>query len=119
MPGQIQVVVCQRCGRGFILTTTYLGLLARRGVKVVVPVLCPTCFLKGGPLPKQRGRVKWFSPRRHYGFIVTREGKEVFFHQRQILGDDGNEAHEGQTARFHVRYSMKGPEALNVELSEG
>lgn len=119
MPDQIQVIVCQRCGRGFVLTTTYRDWLARRGVQVVVPVLCRTCFSKGGPLTKRRGRVKWFDPRRHYGFVIAEEGEEVFFHQRQILGGNGDEAREGQAARFHVRYSTKGPEALNVELSEG
>ena len=116
MSNQHQAAVCQRCGRGFMLTTTYRDLLGRRGAKVVTPVLCTTCFLKGGPLPKQRGRVKWFSPHKHYGFIVTGKGEEVFFHQHQLLG--GNEVREGQTAWFHVRYSVKGPEALNVELLE-
>jgi CspA family cold shock protein len=116
MASQHQVAVCQRCGRGFTLTTTYRDFLVRRGVKVITPVLCTTCFLKGGPLPKQRGKVKWFSPRRHYGFIVHGEGGEVFFHQRQLL--KGNEVSKGQTVRFHVRFSPKGPEALNVELVE-
>lgn len=46
MPDQIQVIECQRCGRGFLLTTTYCDWLARRGTQVVVPMLCPTCFLK-------------------------------------------------------------------------
>jgi CspA family cold shock protein len=116
MSDQYKAVVCQRCGRGFMLTTTYRDFLGRRGVKVVTPVLCTTCFLRGGPLPKQQGRVKWFSPRRHYGFIVTGEGEDVFFHQRQLFRD--NEVSKGQTVRFHVRFSLKGPEALNVELVE-
>lgn len=38
MPGRPQAVVCQRCGRGFVLTSTYRDFLQRRGVKVVVPV---------------------------------------------------------------------------------
>ena len=100
------------------MTATYCDWLARRGIEVVVPVLCPTCFRKAGPLPKHHGRVKWFDPRKRYGFIVTGEGEEVFFHQRQILRDSEDEAYQGQKARFHVRYSMKGGEALNVELSE-
>jgi CspA family cold shock protein len=119
MSDQLQVLVCQRCGRGFVLTSTYLDLLARRGKKVLVPVLCPTCFMKKGPLPKQRGKVKWFNPHKHYGFITTGEGKDVFFHQRQILEEYEDKVHEGQTARFHIRYSPKGPEALNVEMIEG
>ena len=85
---------------------------------MVEPVLCPTCFMKNGPLPKQRGKVKWFSSRKRYGFIVAGEGEEIFFHQHQILGDDKSEAHQGQVVRFHVRYSDKGPEALNVELGQ-
>jgi CspA family cold shock protein len=119
MSDQLEVLVCQRCGRGFVLTSTYLDLLARRGVQVYQPVSCPTCFVRKGPLPKQRGKVKCFDPRKHYGFITTGEGEDIFFHQRQILGEGNGEAHEGQAARFHVGYSPKGPEALNVEMVGG
>jgi cold shock CspA family protein len=118
MPDRLQAIVCQRCGRGFVLTSTYRDFLARWGTRVVVPVLCPTCFFKTRSMPKRDGRVKWFDPRKHYGFIVTGGGEEIFFHQRQILGGSGNEVHEGQMAWFHVRHAAKGPEALNVELGE-
>ncbi len=119
MSDQIKMVVCQRCGRGFVLTTNYMGMLNRRGINVVIPVLCPTCFLKKGPLPKQQGKVKWFNRRKHYGFILTGEGNEIFFHQEQILGTQVKKIEKGQMARFHTRYSTKGPEALNVELENG
>jgi len=118
MPDQIQVVVCQQCGRGFLLTGNYRDLLARWGAKVVVPVLCPTCFLKTGPVPKRCGKVKWFEPGKGYGFIATGEDEEIFFHQRQIFGGNGQEPCEGQAVRFHLAYSARGPEALNVELRE-
>jgi CspA family cold shock protein len=119
MSNQHQAATCQRCGRGFMLTTTYRDFLGRRGARVVTPVLCMACFLKAGPLPKQQGKVKWFSPRRHYGFIITGKGEEIFFHQHQLLKDNEvHEVHKGQRAQFHVRYSNKGPEALNVELVE-
>jgi len=72
--------------------------------------------MKAGPLPKQRGQVKWFNPRKQYGFIVTQEGEEIFFHHQQILGDEEIEPLEGQTALYHTRQAVKGPEALNVEL---
>ena len=113
-----QLIVCLRCGRGFVLTRTYLHLLERRGVRVVVPVLCPTCFLLAGPLPKHRGEVKWFNPRKRYGFIVTEAGDEVFFHQEQLLEDNDQAPRQGQTVRFHLHYPARGPEALNVELVE-
>lgn len=109
-------IVCQRCGRGFVLTPSYRDFLSRRGVKVKVPMLCMTCFLKAGPLPKQEGEVKWFNPRKRYGFIVTEEGRDIFVHQQQILAGKGNAPHEGQAVRFHLQHSPKGPEAVNVEL---
>ena len=118
MPDQLQVVVCQQCGRGFVLTINYRGLLARWGAKVVVPVLCPTCFLKTGPVPKRCGKVKRFDPGKRCGSIATSEGEEIFFHQRQIFGGNGQEPYEGQVVWFHLAYSARGPKALNVELRE-
>jgi CspA family cold shock protein len=85
---------------------------------MVVPVVCPTCFFGAKTLPKQQGKVKWFNPRKGYGFIATEAGDEVFFHQEQLL-DVGDQApREGQAVRFHLHYPRKGPEALNVELVE-
>jgi len=116
MKGELDVIVCQRCGRGFVLTATYRDFLVRWGRRLIVPVLCPTCFLGAGPLPKEEGTVKWFSRRKHYGFISVAEDEEIFFHQQQLLAAADGVPEEGQAARFHRRYSPKGPEALNVEI---
>jgi CspA family cold shock protein len=116
MPTQLETDTCQRCGRGFVLTTSYLDLLERRGFKVVKPVLCPTCFVGNGPQPKERGAVKWFSSHKHYGFIVVEGGEEAFFHQQQFVDERFQELHEGRAVCFHLHYAIKGPEALNVEL---
>lgn len=110
------MIVCQRCGRGFLLTDTYLDLLERHNAREIVPVSCPTCFLGKGPLPKDRGEIKWFNARKHYGFITTEGGEEVFFHQKQVVEENGVRLQEGQAVRFHLHYPLKGPEALNVEL---
>jgi CspA family cold shock protein len=116
MSEEMSVVECKRCGSSFILSGNYCDWLARRGVKVIQPMLCPTCFMKVGPLPKQRGVVKWFNPNKRYGFISIEKDEDVFFHQRQVVYNDEEGTHEGQIARFHMRYAEKGPEALNVEL---
>lgn len=119
MSDEHQTIICQRCGCGFVLTSTYRDFLARRGVKVTVPVQCMRCFLQAGPVPKQRGQVKWFSPRKGYGFMTTVEDQDVFFHQNELVAGNGNLPHEGQGTRFHLRHSVKGAEAVNVELVEG
>ena len=116
MGDNLRVIVCQRCGRGFVLTATYRGFLRRWGRDVIMPVLCPSCFLEAGPLPKERGEVKWFSSRKHYGFITMGDGEDVFFHQEQLLREGGAAPQEGQAARFHLRQAPKGLEALNVEV---
>jgi CspA family cold shock protein len=118
MSNQARSFVCQHCGRGLVLVDSYVNFLAQRGVRVKVPVLCMTCFLKTGPLPKQSGRVKWFDQRKRHGFITTTEGKDVFVHQQQILGNSKNQPRKGQKVLFHQRYAVKGPEALNVELAQ-
>ena len=117
MPSQSKAATCQRCGCGFIITDTHRDLLLRRQVKVLVPVLCPTCFLTRGPLPKQSGQVKWFNPGKRYGFIVDEAGEEIFFHQEQLLVEKLSNLPDGQKVRYHVRYRAKGPEALNIELT--
>jgi CspA family cold shock protein len=119
MGDRLAILTCQRCGKGFILTSNYVRFLARCGERVVEPMQCPSCYRKSGALPKQYGRVKWFSDSKGYGFVVDGNGRETFFHQSQLLG--GNEAtpQEGQDAWFHIRFSEKGPEALNVELALG
>jgi cold shock protein len=120
MSNRSQTIVCRNCGRGFTLTRNYCNWLSQRGAKVLRPLLCPTCFMKVGPLPKRQGRIKWFSRRKHYGFIVPEEGdSEIFFHQQQIFDDDAAQAREGQVVHFHLGHSPKGPEALNVEFGEG
>ena len=85
---------------------------------MALPVLCPTCYVAHGPLPKQQGTVRWFNPRKHYGFIATQEGQEVFFHERQLVGMDRGELRSGRAVQFDLHYPIKGPEALNVELVE-
>jgi len=116
MGDELKVNVCQRCGRGFVSTATYQDFLRRWGRRVIVPVLCPTCFLEAGPLPKERGQVKWFSPRKHYGFISMESDEDVFFHQQQLVEASGTALETGQPARFHLRHVPKGLEALNVEI---
>ncbi len=118
MSNEHQTVICQQCGCGFMLTFAYRDFLQRRGARVAVPVQCMTCFSKAGPLPKQHGEVKWFSSRKHYGFITTGEGQDIFFHQNELVQGNGTAPHEGQAAQFHVRHSAKGLEAVNVELAE-
>jgi CspA family cold shock protein len=111
-----KLLECQRCGRAFMLTSDYVSLLQKRGKHEVTPLLCMTCFWRNGQVPKEYGQIKWFNARKRYGFIETERGEEIFFHQDQFVGADKRKLVEGQPVRFHVRGTVKGQTALNIEL---
>jgi len=64
----------------------------------------------------KEGRVKWFDPRKGYGFIELEDGSEdVFVHFTDVVGEGYKTLEEGQRVRFEIVKSDKGPKAVNVE----
>ena len=63
-----------------------------------------------------KGKVKWFSERKGYGFITKEDGSgDVFVHYSSIEGDGYKSLHEGELVEFNVNDSPKGPKAENVK----
>ena len=61
------------------------------------------------------GTVKWFNPRKGYGFISTSDGKDIFVHYANISGQGGYKTlNEGDTVTFDIVEGEKGPRAENV-----
>lgn len=62
------------------------------------------------------GRVKWFDPRKGYGFIELEDGSgDVFVHFSDIIGEGYRTLEEGQKVRFEILDTEKGPKAVKVE----
>ena len=62
-----------------------------------------------------RGKVKWFSNQKGYGFITPDSGaKDVFVHHSAIQGDGYKTLEEGQEVDFEVEKGPKGDQARNV-----
>ena len=61
------------------------------------------------------GKVKWFDPKKGYGFIVGDDGQDVFVHYTSILGAGFRTLNEGQRVAFEVEMGPKGPKAVNVK----
>ncbi|MCM8770618.1 MAG: cold shock domain-containing protein [Candidatus Omnitrophica bacterium] len=61
-----------------------------------------------------RGKVKWFSNQKGYGFITTEQGKDVFVHHTAIKGEGYRTLQEGQEVEFDVEKGAKGEQAVNV-----
>ena len=61
-----------------------------------------------------KGKVKWFSDKKGFGFIASETGSEVFVHHSAIQGDGYKTLEEGQEVEFEVEQSPKGEKAINV-----
>ena len=60
------------------------------------------------------GKVKWFDPKKGYGFIVGDEGQDVFVHYTSIVGDGFRALKDGETVDYELTKSDKGFQAKNV-----
>jgi len=61
-----------------------------------------------------RGKVKWFSNQKGYGFITSDSGSDVFVHHSAIEGDGYKTLEEGQEVEFEVEKGPKGDQAKKV-----
>lgn len=61
-----------------------------------------------------KGKVKWFSNQKGYGFITPENGKDVFVHHGAIQGEGYKSLEEGQEVEFEITQSPKGEQAINV-----
>jgi CspA family cold shock protein len=67
-----------------------------------------------GSQGKERGKVKWFSSKKGFGFITRQNGDEIFVHFRSIMGDGHRILKEGQQVEFQVGRNDKGLQAEDV-----
>ncbi|PQJ33802.1 cold-shock protein [Salinibacter sp. 10B] len=69
----------------------------------------------------QRGKVKWFSSEKGYGFITPQDGsKDVFVHRNNVDGLNWEESlRDGESVEYDTEQTPKGTSAINVHRTEG
>jgi CspA family cold shock protein len=73
-------------------------------------------FFEGGEqLHMAKGKVKWFSNQKGYGFITSDDGKDIFVHYSAVSGEGYKTLEEGQEVEFDVTQGPKGEQATNVK----
>lgn len=61
-----------------------------------------------------RGQVKWFDPKKGYGFILGPSGQDVFVHYSQIQGDGFRSLKDGEDVEYELIQGEKGWQARTV-----
>lgn len=69
-------------------------------------------------MASQRGKVKWFDPKKGYGFILGPEGQDVFVHYSQIDGDGFRSLKDGEDVDYELVQGDKGWQARSVNPVE-
>ena len=64
-----------------------------------------------------KGKVKWYSEIKGFGFIEVDDGGDIFFHKSDLQGVYEG-FRENQEVEFETRVGEKGLFAVNVKTSE-
>jgi len=64
------------------------------------------------------GKVKWFDPKKGYGFIIGDQGQDVFVHYTSIAGEGFRALKDGETVSYDLVKTEKGDQARSVARQE-
>lgn len=65
------------------------------------------------------GVVKWFDPRKGYGFIIGPDGQDIFVHYSKINGEGYRVLKDGTSVEYDAEFGEKGWQATRaVRLDE-
>lgn len=71
-----------------------------------------------GKIVDAEGTVKWFDPKKGFGFIIGPEGQDIFIHYTKIAGEGFRVLKDGAKVRYDAENSSKGWNASRVVRSE-
>lgn len=63
-----------------------------------------------------KGKIKKLMRDRGFGFIADTDGREMFFHQSELIDVTFNALSEDQQVEFEVEKADKGPRAIKVRV---
>ena len=115
-----QMLVCEKCGKKFVFRVEEQRRQAELGFETEPPHECSNCRASEDIEPGLReGVIKWYRDDKHFGFVIQRDGSEIFFHRSNFLGEEPAEVlQEGTQIWYELEITDRGPMAVNVHLKE-
>jgi CspA family cold shock protein len=109
---QDEMLYCERCGISFLWTVEEQKQCERAGETNRAPHLCPGCRHLLPEAVRERGLVKWFNTRKNYGFIVRRNGAELYVHGSALT--EAIQLAPDDLVEFQLGANERGPTAQTV-----
>ena len=69
-------------------------------------------------ITEAQGQVKWFDPKKGYGFIIGPDGQDIFIHYSKIQGDGFRVLKDGSTVSYDAELTERGWHATRVVRTE-
>lgn len=113
---QDELLFCERCGISFLWTGEEKKGAAAREQPTPPPLLCAGCRQLLPAAGRERGLVKWYNGRKHFGFITRRSGPELYLHSSEL--PPGARLAVGDLVEFQVDANERGPLARAVRVLE-
>lgn len=106
-----ETLYCARCGISFLWTHE-----EQKQPEAQEPRSCPGCRVLEPAPPRERGMVKWYDRRKHYGFIVRAGKPDIYVHRSAIKRE--RLPRPGDLVEFVVEDSDRGVQAIEVTVLE-
>jgi len=68
-----------------------------------------------GKIADAEGKVKWFDPKKGFGFIIGPDAQDIFVHYGVIEGEGFRVLKDGATVRYDAHLTDKGWHATRVQ----
>ena len=112
-----RLLTCTSCGLRFLDTAAEQFARRAEGVQAP-PALCPGCRALETLLARRRGMVRWYDPRRGYGFVRDDVGADYFVHVSQLREAGLSRLRRGQNIEFEIQEGEQGPQAISLALAD-
>ncbi len=104
---QDEIQYCARCGISFLWSQE-----EQKRAEGAPPLHCPGCRQLLPAAGRERGQVKWYDPRKQYGFLTRAGHPDIYVHRSALPGS--RPLRPGDLVEFRIKQTDRGPAAFEV-----